>query len=372
MHIREIELLRLELELRFPLRTSAGEHRHRPLVILRVTTDVGEGVGECCALEEPTYTEEYADGAEAVLRSHLVPRLIDAAGDLTTAEAMALLSSVRGHAMAKAGLEMALLDAELRASSRSLGDFLGATRSSIPAGANVSLGSPDAVAAAIEAVVSDGYRRVKVKIAPGYDVEVLRLARQSFPDVALSADANGAYELSNPAHRDALDAMDELGLTCIEQPLAPGELVQSAALCARLETPVILDESIASRADFDNATAMAALDGVSIKPARVGGLLVAKAMHDRALALGLSCSIGGMLESGIARAASIALGALPGFDLPGDLGASNRYFEPDLTDAHRLEDGALVVPLGSGLGVRLDEAELARATTHSEHFTNSR
>lgn len=368
MRLVAVDLLRLELDLRFPLRTSAGEHRHRPLLILRLTTDEGIGYGECSALEEPTYTEEYADGAEAVLAAHLIPRVLQVERELTLLEAIALMEPVRGHAMAKAGLEMALLDAELSARSLSLAAYLGASRRAIPAGANISLGTPDTICQAIEGVVKDGYRRVKVKIAPGADVEVLAAARAAFPDVALSADANGAYDLSNEADRLALKRMDSLGLTCFEQPLPPGDLVGSAELCRLAETPVILDESVATMRDFENAVALSALDGVSIKPARIGGLLIGKALHDRARELGLSLSIGGMLESGVGRAAAIALGALPGFNLPGDLGASDRYFDPELTSPHLLVDGELGVPSGAGLGVTIDEDVLGTKTVRSQRF----
>src|SRR5487761_2149579 len=368
MRFVAIDLLRLELDLRVPLLTSAGEHRHRPLVVLRVTTDEVIGYGECSALEEPTYTEEYADGAEAVLRAHLIPRVLAGADALTAVRALELMRPVRGHAMAKAGMEMALLDAELREQSISLATFLGVSRRSIPAGANVSLGRPDAVVAQVAGVVEAGYQRVKVKIAPGFDVEVLGAVRAAFPDIALSADANGAYELMNVEHRHALQRIDELGLTCIEQPLPAGDLEGAAALCRLAQTPVILDESLASIGDFVNAVALGALDGVSIKPARIGGLLASKELHDRASGLGLSLSIGGMLESGLGRAAAIALGALDGFNLPGDLGASDRYFDPDLTVPHVLVDGELTVPSGTGVGVSMHEDVLAATTVREAHF----
>ena len=364
MQIVEVELLRLELELLVPLMTSAGEHRHRPLVIVKITTTESVGYGECSALLEPTYTEEYADGAEAVLRDQLLPRLLSGGLAITLETGLERLRPVRGHAMAKAAVEMALLDAELSPSGTSLATYLGATKSAIPAGANVSLGLPDSVSAAVDLAVAAGYSRVKVKIAPGYDVAVLRQVRDAFPTIALSADANGAYDFDNDAHRAALLEMDSLGLACFEQPLEPGELVRSAALCEMLATPVILDESVATRSDFETAVALGALDGVSIKPARLGGLIIARGIHDRARELGLDCSIGGMLESGIGRAASIALGALPGFTIPGDLGASDRYFAPDLTAPHVLVAGELTVPDGPGLGVRIDAAVLRDSTTH--------
>ena len=220
---------------------------------------------------------------------------------------------------------------------------------SIPAGANVSLGSPSSVSAEVQRVVEDGYRRVKIKIAPGADVAVVRAVRDAFPDVALSVDANGAYDLDREDHRVALLDLDAFGLICLEQPLAPGDLVSSAELCAMLETPVILDESIVRQSDFETAVALSALDGVSIKPARLGGVIAAKAMHDRAHARSASRAPSAACSSPASdgqlrlRSARFA-----GFDLPGDLGASDRYFVPDLTAPHVLVDGELTVPDGAG------------------------
>lgn len=372
MRLRVVELCRLDLVLLNALRTSVGEHGRRPVLIVRVVTDDAEGYGECSALAEPTYTEEYADGAEAVLVDHLVPRLMRSAADEMTAEQrIALLDSVRGHPMAKAGLEMALLDAALRARGRSLASYLGATQATIPAGANVSIGSPDAVLAAVAQTLEAGYTRVKCKVAPGHDLDIVRAVRDAFPHVTLSVDANGAYDLAVDEHRKALSALDECGLAAIEQPLAPDDLLGHAELVRRLSTPVLLDESITSLGSLRVAIALRAMGGVSIKPARVGGLLVAKAMHDVCAAEGLHLAIGGMLETGIGRAAALSVGALPGFDLPGDLGGSERYFAPDLTLPHELRGGRLVVPDGPGIGVVPLENVMASARVRNRLFQAS-
>ncbi len=356
MKIHAVELLRLDLTLRHTLATSAGEHHLRPVLLIVVHAEGVIGYGECEALLEPTYTEECADGAEAVLTSQLVPRLL-AGGELASIEeAMGLLAAVRGHQMAKAGLEMALLDAELKLAGRSLAHYLGATSATVAAGANVSLGGADAVLAEVAEAVEAGYRRVKCKIAPGRDLESLAAVRSAFPDLVLSADANGAYLLADDSHRDRLRRIDRLGLAAIEQPLAPEDLLGHAELAAELDTPIVLDESVTSLAGLEIALLLGAADAVSVKAARLGGLLVGRAVHDRCRAAGVHLSIGGMLESGLGRAAALALGALPGFDLPGDLGASERYFAPDLTVPHLLHEGALAVPAGPGLGVApLDE-----------------
>lgn len=367
MRVEAVELLRLDLPLRHALSTSIGEHELRPVLLVVVRAEGGVGYGECEALLEPTYTEEYATGAEAVLAEHLVPRLLAGGPFGSTVEAMERLAPVRGHHMAKAGLEMALLDAELRLADRNLSSELGAKRESIVAGANVSIGDPDLVVRDVKEAVDAGYRRVKVKIAPGRDLEPLLAVRRTFPELVLSADANGSYRYEDDNHHDRLHRLDEVALAALEQPFPPDDLLSHERLAAELSTPIVLDESITSLETLELAMQLEACDAVSVKAARLGGLLVAKEIHDRCVARGIGLSIGGMLESGIGRAAAIALAALPGFTLPGDLGASERYFEPDLCAPHLLDaDGRLAVPQGAGLGVQPDldviEERLARRT----------
>jgi o-succinylbenzoate synthase len=358
MRVESLEMWRIDLELRHQLATSGGTHARRPVILVRIETDLGEGTGECEALEAPTYTEEYTDGAWALIANELAPRLIaldhvdDAAG------AMRALSVVRGHPMAKAALEMALIDAELRATGEGLAAHLGATAPSVPAGANVGIGTAEEVLRSTGAAVEAGYRRVKVKIAPGHELAPLAAVREAYPDLVLSADANGAYDPGDPAHRELLHGLDELGLAALEQPFAPERLVELAALCDELATPVVLDESITSPASLEIALALGTLDAVSVKPARLGGIAAAVAVHDRCVARGVALSIGGMLESGLGRAAALCVAALPGFTMPGDLGASDRYFVPDLTAPHLLVDGALEVPRGSGIGREVDWSAL--------------
>lgn len=352
MQLLAVELRRLELELVRPMATSGGRHERRPVVLVRVETDVGEGWGECAALAAPTYTEEYADGAERVLAEVLVPILLRAGRGLAgAADALRELAVVRGHRMAKAALEMALLDVELRAAGRSLASWLGATRQSIVAGATVGTGAPDAVVAEVGAAVVAGFTRVKCKVAPGSDVEQLRAVRASFPGLVVAVDANGAYRLEVAEHRAALGELDGLGLAAIEQPLAPDDLVGHRELTAALATPVVLDESVTGVGALEAALALRACDGVSVKAARLGGVLVALQVHDRCRAAGVRLAAGGMLETGLGRAVALAIAALPGFDLPGDVGPTDRYFSPDITAPHVLVDGAIAVPSGAGIGV---------------------
>ena len=371
MRVAAVELSRLELTLDVPMLTSAGTHARRPLLLVRVETDEGVGYGECSALLEPHYTEEYADGAELVLAEHLLPRLAERASFEDAAAAMAHLAVVRGHRMAKAAIEMALLDAELRAGGISLAEHLGASTATVLAGANLGIGEPEVVLDAVAAVAALGYRRVKCKIAPGHDVEIVVAVRDAFPDLVVSVDANGAYDLGNAEHLTALEQLDGLGLAAIEQPLGPDDLLGHARLAALLETPIVLDESIPSAAVLEVALELGACDGVSVKTARLGGIEIARRVHDRCVEVGVHLSIGGMLESGVGRAAALAVAAMPGFDLPGDLGASDRYFATDLTRPHELDEGRLAVPSGPGLGVVPDEDVVGTLRVRSRTFISS-
>jgi O-succinylbenzoate synthase len=281
------------------------------------------------------------------------------------------LEGVRGHPMSKAAIEMALLDASLRAEGTSLSSYLGATQTSIAAGANISIDTPDAVVAAVAQTVDAGYTRIKCKIAPGHDLDIVHALRATFPALALSLDANGSYNYDDSEHRRILRELDNFGLTCIEQPLAPDDVLGHARLAKDIDTPVLLDETITSIGMLRAVIALRACDGISLKPARVGGVLVARAMHDICQEEGLHLAIGGMLETGIGRAAALAVGAMPGFDLPGDLGGSERYFSPDLTLPHELRKGRLIVPTGPGIGVTPLENVIASARVRNRLFQAS-
>lgn len=355
--IEAIEVWVLELGLVEPLTSARAEEARRPVVLVRVLTGAGEGWGECVALAAPAYSEEYAEGAVAVLLEHLGPAVLAASaarpGEAPVA-ALAAMAQVRGHRMAKAAIEMAVLDAQLCTEGRSLAAFLGAGAASVVAGATIGLAGDVAESlASAERAVGAGYRRLKCKLSPGRGLEAVVALRREAPEVAVAVDANGSFRLENPDDRAALAALDGLGLVAIEQPLDPDDLAGHARLAAELDTPVLLDESIRSPGALEAAAALSACDGVCVKPGPLGGVVAARAVHDRAVDLGLSLAMGGMLETGLARAASLAVAALPGFDLPGDLGASDRYFAPDLTEPHVLTpSGELAVPAGPGVGRR--------------------
>lgn len=330
MRLEAVELWRVRLPFRTPFRSALGETSVRDLVLVRVVTDVAEGWGECAALADPHYTAEYADGAATVLRSYLVPRLA-AAGTVSAAGVGAALAAVRGHRMAKAALEMAVLDAELRAAGQPLAARLGATGATVEAGVAVGIARSTAeLVDRVAAALAEGYRRVRLKVAPGWDAEPVRAVRERFGDsVALQADANGAYRLDDAA---ALAALDPFGLDALEQPLAADDLVGHARLARLIRTPIALDESVTS--------------------AR--------------WAAGAGAWCGGMFESGLARAANLALAALPGFTLPGDVSPPSRYLAADVVAPLVARGGRLAVPDRPGIGADVDPDRLRQVTVSVE------
>jgi O-succinylbenzoate synthase len=359
-----VELRRIALPLVAPFRTSFGTQTRRDVLLLRAVTDGAEGWGECVAMADPLYSEEYVDGAIDVLRRFLIPRLA-AAGEFAATDVAPLLAGFHGHRMAKAALELAVLDAELRAEGRPLARELGAVRDRVPCG--VSVGIMASVPELLDAVggyLDAGYVRIKLKIEPGWDVEPVRAVREQFgDDVLLQVDANTAYTLADARHLARLDPFD---LLLIEQPLPEDDVLGHAALAKQIRTPVCLDESITSARGAAAAISLGACSVVNIKPGRVGGYLEARRIHDLCVAHGVPVWCGGMLETGIGRAANVALAALPGFVLPGDTSASDRYYRTDVTEPFVLDDGHLAVPTGPGIGVTPRDDELAAVTTWSE------
>ncbi|MDA0634501.1 o-succinylbenzoate synthase [Nonomuraea sp. MCN248] len=362
MKITGVELRRVAMPLVSPFRTSFGTETARDVLLVRVVTPDAEGWGECVAMAEPLYSSEYADGAAEVIRRFLLPRL---PANVDAQSAGRAMEPVKGHRMAKAALETAVLDAQLRASGESFGRFLGAARDRVPCG--VSVGIMDAIPRLLDAVegyLAEGYVRVKLKIEPGWDVEPVRAVRERFgDDVLLQVDANAAYTLADARH---LARLDDFGLLLIEQPLANDDFVQHARLARQLRTPVCLDESIESAEHAAAAIALGSCSIVNIKPGRLGGYLEARRVHDLCRANGIAVWCGGMLETGLGRAANVALAALPGFTLPGDTSASRRYFATDLTEPFELSDGHLAVPAGPGLGVDPIPDILEEVTTAKE------
>jgi O-succinylbenzoate synthase len=361
-----IELRRVAMPLRTPFRTSFGTERDRDILLVRAEGDVAgtttAGWGECVAMAEPRYSAEYVDGAEHVIATFFAPVLF-ARGDIAAADVAALLAVFAGHPMAKAALEMAVLDAELRAGGVSLADHLGAVAARVPAGVSVGItATTTELLDQVAGYLDDGYLRIKLKIEPGLDIERVAAVRERFGDtVQLQVDANAAYTLDDAGHLAQLDAF---GLVLVEQPLAAGDLRHHSLLAARMRTPICLDESITSAKTAGDAIALGACSIVNIKAGRVGGYLEAKRVHDVCQVHGVPVWCGGMLETGLGRAANVALAALPGFTLPGDTSASDRYWERDLTEPFVLDgDGHVAVPSGPGLGVEPLPDVLAEVTT---------
>ena len=361
--VRAIELRIVGLPLVSPFRTSFGEMTHKECILARVETDDGTGWGECVASDEPDFSEEWNEGAWLVLRDLLAPALVG--HDVTPEDVERRLAFVRGHPMAKATLVNALLDAELRARGESLASYLGGVRERV--GCGVSVGIAPGTERLLEQVggyLDEGYRRIKLKIEPGTDVERVAAVREAHPDILLSVDANAAYTLDDV---EVFRRLDAHGLLMVEQPLHHEDLVDHAELQRRISTDLCLDESIRSAADASAAIGLGACRIVNIKQGRVGGVLEARRVHDVAAAAGVPVWCGGMLETGIGRATNLALASMPNFTLPGDTSASRRYFHEDLTEPFELApDGTMAVPSGPGIGVDPDPERLERCTTRRE------
>ncbi|HEY7400820.1 MAG TPA: o-succinylbenzoate synthase [Actinomycetota bacterium] len=363
--VRAVELRLVGLPLVRPFRTSFGETTEKVCILARVETDDAEGWGECVCDADPGFSEEFNGGAWQVLREFLAPALFRA-GDLAPTDLDGVFAFVRGNPMAKATLVNAFLDAWLRAEERSLASYLGADRDRVACGVSVGI-APDAATLVeqVEAYLADGYRRIKLKIEPGADVERVRAVRAANPDTLLSVDANAAYALDDV---ETFRELDRLGLLMIEQPLHHDDLVDHAKLQSMLETDLCLDESIRSADRAAAALELGSCRIVNIKQGRVGGVLEAVRVHDVAQAQGVPVWCGGMLETGIGRATNLAVAALPGFTLPGDTSPSSRYFEEDLTEPHVMAaDGTMEVPQGPGIGMdprpgRLEACTLERET----------
>lgn len=316
-------------------------------------SDGAEGWGEVTCGERPFYNEEWVDAAWLVLRDFASPRVLGVEIG-SAAEIAGLTSVVRGHRMALGGLEAACWELEARKAGRPLWRHIGGERTEIACG--VSIGIQDSVEELLELIEAEleaGYQRIKIKIKPGWDVGVVRAVRTRFPDIALMADANSAYSLND---LDGLKALDEFGLTMIEQPLGHDELIDHATMQAGMRTPICLDECIRTAHHAEQAIRLRACGIVNIKLGRVGGFAEAVRVHDVCRAAGVPVWCGGMLESGIGRAHNIALSTLPGFSLPGDVSASRRYWARDIIEppVEVSRHGTIAVPNGPGLGFGLD------------------
>ena len=353
MRIDRITLREIRMPLVHPFETSFGRTTERRILLVEVEEDGAVGWGEVTCGERPFYNEEWVDTAWLILRDFVAPRILNI--DIASAADVAgRCSHIRGHHMARGGLETAAWDLEARKLGLPLWQHIGGSRTEIDCG--VSIGIQDSVEELLELIereVRAGYRRIKMKIKPGWDVEVVRQVRTAFRKIRLMADANSAYTLSDAAH---LQRLDEFDLMMIEQPLSHDDIIDHARLQARLDTPICLDECIRTARHAEQAIEMQAGRIINIKLGRVGGFSEALSVHNVARAHGIPVWCGGMLESGIGRAHNIALSTLDNFKLPGDVSASKRYWKRDIIrpPVEVGPEGTITVRDEVGFGYELD------------------
>jgi O-succinylbenzoate synthase len=332
--------------------------------MVKVTNENGTaGWAECVAMSEPLYSPEYVIGCLDFMKRFLIPALREKPS-ITAEDVPVVLKPFLGGQMAKAALETAILDAQLKDQGISLAKYLGATKTKVECGVSVGIANNlEALVEEVKSYVDAGYRRIKLKIEPGWDYKAVQTIRQIYPDIPLQVDANQAYSRSDGK---LLAKLDEFNLLLIEQPLDEHDILGHAMLAKEVKTPICLDESIISLQSAQDALALEATTVINIKPGRVGGYIESKKIHDLCLDKKIPVWCGGMLETGIGRAANLALAALPGFTLPGDTSASSRYFKQDITTPFVMDDGYLTVPTGPGIGVEPDLDFLDEITTAKE------
>jgi O-succinylbenzoate synthase len=351
----------IHLALLHPFETSFGRTTERHIIVIRVEDDDGfEGWGECVADQDPFYSEEWTGSAWPVLEQFLIPATLK--GD------DALFTHVRGNRMAKAAIETARWDLEAHRRSLPLWQLLGGSRREIPCGVSIGLQpTTDALLARVEKELDAGYQRIKIKIKPGRDIELVRAVRERFPDIALMADANSAYTLADVA---TLKQLDQFNLMMIEQPLAHDDIADHATLQREIATPICLDESIRSAADAQHAIELGACRVINVKLGRVGGHAEAKAIESLCRDDGIPVWCGGMLEAGIGRAHNIALSTLEGFVLPGDVSASARYWDEDIIDppVTVTSRGTITPPDAPGIGFAVKRDRIDALTVRTRVF----
>jgi len=367
IRLTSVQLRQLDLPLIHPFETSFGRTTLRRVILLTARSGDRCGYGECTASEEPLYNSETTETAWHILSDYAIPwaigKTLERAADCAT-----LLRPIRGNKMATATLETALWDLEARQREAPLHQLIGGARREIHCG--VSIGIQESISVLLAVVrreVSAGYRRIKIKIKPGWETEPLRAIRSEFPDLPLMADANSAFRLDD---LPLLARLDRFGLMMIEQPLAHDDLVDHAKLQRQIRTPICLDESITSVDDARKAVELGSCRIINIKLGRVGGYSEAVKINEYCSRNGIPLWCGGMLESGVGRAHNVALSTLSGFTLPGDVSASRRYYEEDTVRPPVVvsPDGTIRVPELPGIGYNLDWDRIERATVRTREF----
>jgi O-succinylbenzoate synthase len=367
MRIERIELMHIKMQLVSPFVTSMGTEYDEEHIIVRIDGEGLTGWGESVAEGTPFYSYETVQTAWHILSDFLIPSVLGR--DITDIdEALALYARVRGHMMAKAGLEAALWDLFARSRNISLSAMLGGSRNKIDVGVSIGIqSSARELIKKVEGYLSEGYKRIKIKIAPGNDLEFVAALRKEFPLLLLQVDANSAYTLSDI---DLFREMDNYNLILIEQPLGYEDIYDHSKLQRELKTPVCLDESIHSIDDTRAAIELDSCRVINIKPGRVGGFTESKMIHDYCALMNIPVWHGGMLESGIGRAGNVALASLPNFTLPGDISASKRYYKEDIVEPEFVvnSDGTMDVPSKPGIGVSVNMEMLRKVTVRNEVF----
>ncbi|MBI5301173.1 MAG: o-succinylbenzoate synthase [Chloroflexi bacterium] len=367
MRIERIELRQFKMQLVAPFETSFGVETTEDHVIVRVDAEGVTGWGESPVNSGPSYSYETNQTVWLILRDFIVPSILGQ-NVASPEDAAKYWERVRGHRMAKAGLEFALWDAFARSRGVSLSKMLGGTHDKIAVGVSIGLqSSPGELVKRASGYLREGYKRIKIKIAPGRDIELVKAMRKEYPNILLQVDANSAYSISDAP---LFQEMDAYNLLLIEQPLGYEDIYDHSKLQRLVKTPICLDESIHSFGDANTALGLASCRIINIKPARVGGFAESKRIHDLCAAHNAPVWHGGMLESGIGRAGNVALASLPNFTLPGDISASKRYFAEDIVEpAFEVDaEGMMRVPIDPGIGVRVLEDRLERVTVRREEF----
>ena len=363
MKLERLELREIQMPLLAPFETSFGRATTRRIFIIRVFDQSGAcGYGECTAMEGPFFNHESIDTAWVIIEKFVAP-MLSATPIAEAAEVGRVLSPIRENRMAKGGVETAIWDLEARIAGKPLWRHLGGAQSVIRCGVSIGLQeSTDVLLEKVARELDSGYQRIKLKIKPGMDVELLRAVRSRFPSITLSVDANSAYTLDRDL--DLLKQLDQYNLLMIEQPLAPGDLVDHAKLQRELRTPICLDESIVNLSSAAHALELGSCRIFNIKLGRVGGHTEARAIQEFARSRGVPVWCGGMLESGVGRAHNIAMSTLAGFTLPGDVSASARYWAEDIVvpPITVSKDGTIEAPSGAGIGYDPDEKRIEALT----------
>jgi o-succinylbenzoate synthase len=367
MIIDTILLREIRMRLKAPFETSFGVTQDRRILLVEVIVDGVSGWGEVTTTESPSYNSETTDTAWHIISDFIVPRLIGKELD-SASQSSLLLATIRGHQMAKAGVENAIWDAEAQLKGLSLAELLGGTRDEIPCGVSLGLReTPEALVRRVEEELSSGYQRIKVKIKPGKDLDCIAAVRKQFPDILLSVDANSAYELKDVEH---LRKLDELNLLMMEQPLQWDDIYAHSKLQGKIRTAICLDECINNAAHALAAIEMGACRIINLKLGRVGGHTSARHVHDVCQEQASPVWCGGMLESGIGRAHNIAMSTLPNFTLPGDVSASQRYWAEDIIEpeVQVTSRGTIRVPRSPGLGYAVKRELVDRLTVRTRDW----